>query len=295
MKIINRYNAKYCSMKYLAFFFFLIPSYVSSQDVNDDLLFYGDIMVNASEPQHRERAAKEFNRLFDQSIEGLSGIKDCSDNKYVSQLYAPDSSFSIITWQVELAEHNFAYSGYFFSEGGAPVKMEDNVTFDKNIQYDLHEPDYWYGALYYNLLEISPDDYLIFGYNAHGEFENGKVVDALTVKNGELLLGKEIFQDKTDTTLFLSKVSLSYSADASVNLNYNPGLEMIVHDHLQNRMGRLPNQGPTNVPDGTYEGYKLEDGIWKYKEKLFHHSYGENNAPRPKPVLNKRKEGRQKK
>ena len=285
-------------MKYLAFFFLLSAFTLSAQDndLYEDLSFYGDVMVNAVEAQHRERAATQFNRLFDKLIdENDMGIVDLSRINYVSQIYAPDSSFSMVTWYVALEDFKYSYYGCFMQNGKPPVMLTQSSAFNKSMQYEFHDAEFWYGALYYNLIESGPGEYLIFGYNANGEFENAKVADYLIVDEQGFSLGKEVFQDKEDPSLNLTKLFVTYSADASVNLNYNAGMNMIVHDHLQQRMGRLPNQGPTFVPDGTYEGYVFQEGKWVYKEKLFDHSYGEDNAPRPKPVLDKRKEGRNKK
>ena len=46
-------------------------------------------------------------------------------------------------------------------------------------------------------------------------------------------------------------------------------MQLIVHDHLIRRMGRIAGQGPVNLPDGSYEGYMFDNGKWMYKEKLF--------------------------
>ena len=143
--------------------------------------------------------------------------------------------------------------------------------------------------MYYSIKKLEENKYLIFGFNQIDQFKNAKVLDMIHVKDGTVTLGEEIFEDKNDLDTYQNRIILTYSGDASVNLNYNPGLEMIVHDHLIQRMGQLEGQGPTNVPDGSYEGYKLENGKWMYKEKIYDHSYGENNAPRPKPILNKKK------
>ena len=60
---------------------------------------------------------------------------------------------------------------------------------------------------------------------------------------------------------------------------------MIVHDHLEYIMGLQAGQGPTFIPDGTYEGYYYKNSKWMYKEKMFDHMYEEDNPPRPKPVF----------
>ena len=42
-------------------------------------------------------------------------------------------------------------------------------------------------------------------------------------------------------------------------------------------------QGMTNVPDGSYEGYYYEEGLWKYKEKIF--AFISETPPQGKSIL----------
>jgi hypothetical protein len=257
------------------------------QSLKTDLKFYGDIMYSAENPVHRARAAQVFNQMVDDYVSEQSAYNcDLSFIDQVTAITPQDSSFTIYTWQVELKDKNYDYFGYIFHQDKPYEKLVSQSILDKSMQYETHDAGDWYGALYYNILNIADGEYLIFGFNANGEFNNAKVADILTFENDKALLGKEIFQDAEDTLTYKSKLVISYSEDASVNLNFNPSMDMIVLDHLMQRIGRLPGQGPTYLPDGTYEGYAYNDGKWMYKRKLFNHSYGKDNAPRPKPVLN---------
>ena len=58
---------------------------------------------------------------------------------------------------------------------------------------------------------------------------------------------------------------------------------MIVFDHLIPRMGRLPGQGQTMLPDGSYVGYKWDGEYFNYIEKIYHETQAE--APFPSPIL----------
>jgi len=72
-----------------------------------------------------------------------------------------------------------------------------------------------------------------------------------------------------------------------MGLNIDESLKAIIFDHLVVMKGQLPGQGLTYVPDGTYEGYKLEKGLWVYVPKMFHGVL--DKAPRPEPKLDGRK------
>ena len=278
-------------MKFFKLFYILLPFTIFGQDlsvdIKSDLIFYGDVMTNADLPDNRLRAADAFDKLIeDYLIQHSSYDVDLSFIKQLSKVIPQDSLFTIYSWQVEADNKDYKYYGYISYKGQAYKKLNVKSSFDQNMKYITHSTSDWYGALYYNVVKYAEGEYLLFGYNASGEYNNAKVADVISFDGDNVVFGKEVFQDPEDTLTYNNKIYISYSEDASVNLNYNPGLEKIVHDHLIQRIGRMPGQGPTYLPDGTYEGYYYTNGKWMYKEKLFDHSYGENNAPRPKPVLN---------
>ena len=278
-------------MKVYWILIFMLPLVLMGQDMNSDLkadlIFYGDVMINADVPANRERAAKSFDQIIEKFIsESTASNIDLSFVRQLSKVVSEDSLITIYTWGVELEDSKYDYEGYVFYNGKSHHKLVNRSAFDSNIRYATHTSQDWYGARYYNIVKFSDGEYLLFGRNDNGGFNNAKVVDVLSYEGDNLVLGKEIFQDPEDTLTYNNKIYITYSEDASVNLNYNAGMEMIVQDHLIQRIGRMPGQGPTYLPDGTYSGYGYRDGKWMFKEKLFDHSYGENNAPRPKPILN---------
>ncbi|MBT8234421.1 MAG: hypothetical protein HKO66_15045 [Saprospiraceae bacterium] len=269
----------------------LLFSSINAQSLTDNpmdaMFFYGDAMHNLIEGKNRDFAGDQFYRAFNSYISDENGFAlNPEDLKTISILTSEDASFKIFSWLVK-GENASRYFGFIIYPDGSFKELNSQNNLDSALAYASNTAEDWYGALYYNMMKLEENKYLVFGYNEVSRFKKQKLVDVITINGDEIIFGEEIFEDKEDLGTYLNRIVLDYSADAGVNLNYNPSLEMIVHDHLTQRMGQLEGQGPTNVPDGTYEGYKLADGKWMYEEKLFNHSYGENNAPRPKPVLNK--------
>lgn len=260
-------------------------------DSNDEKLsFYGDVMVSALEPEHRVKSSDAFYQAFKEALDTENVFeKDMQFLQTISVLHPESSNFKLISWQLEKAESTFEYKAFVVFEDGTYVELIQNLKPSADIAYMQLSPQDWYGALYYNIKPLDKGRFVIFGYNGYDQYESVKVADVLLVKDKEILLGDEIFEDMREPETYMNRLMLRYSSDASVNLNYNPGMEMIVFDHLMQRMGRLDGQGITMIPDGTYEGYKWEKSKWNYIEKLFDHSYGENNAPRPQPVLDNKK------
>ncbi len=264
-----------------------------SQDVNhetlsrleSDLLFYADVMVNTFKPSTRKRAASEFDILFEEYLaSGQAFAKKAEFFKFISILDAPDNKFKLITWIKNISDAEKDYSGYIFFEDGRYIKLNRTTTLTDDLAYNSCTQEDWYGCHYYRIMK-SDKSYLLFGIDFNGKYDNRKIVDILSFENDFVVFGKEIFEDKEEPDTYLNRLILSFSSDATVYLNYDPKLEMIVHDHLEPRLGLQPGQGPTNIPDGTYEGYNYEKGKWRYNKKLFNHVY--ETAPRPKPVFKK--------
>ncbi len=289
------FNNKSFEMRVLSFCLLLLfSSNLQSQDgLNtnlEKLKFFGDVMVSALDADNRTIAGDQFYSSFKIYIDSKNLFEeDLSSFQTISVINTEDAKFKLISWQIEKTSFVFTYHAFVVFPDGSYAEFMDKGELSESIQYMDVDISEWYGALYYNIKKVSDTEYLIFGYNGYGQYDHVKVADYLVVDNNTVRLGAEVFEDREEEGLYMQRLLIKYSADASVNLNYNPGLDMIVLDHLTPRMGKLQGQGPTLIPDGTYEGFELVDGKWQYISKLYNHSYGENNAPRPKPVLDKKK------
>jgi len=265
----------------------LLVSYVNihslyTQDIELDreLNFFGDVMINASDGQNRLKASLNFVEYFEKYISDNKAIDQKKPwAKYISILSSDGPT--IISWMVKIDESNYNYHGYIYNNNQYS-KLQDITEIDKDFKYMTSTADNWYGCLYYKIMPHGKD-YLLFGFDGGSEYNNVKIVDVLQFTKTGIDFGKDIFEDKDSPGTYANRLVINYSSDANVNLNYNEGFKMIVHDHLIYRMGQLPGQGPTFIPDGTYEGYEKKKDKWLYKEKLFDHIY--NSAPRPNPVF----------
>jgi len=129
--------------------------------------------------------------------------------------------------------------------------------------------------------------YMLFGFQQFDKYENIKVIDILSFEKGKPVFGKEIFQTVNESGELekKSRLLLKYTNDANVNFRHEPGSDLIMFDHLIQRMGRLSGQGPTLLPDGSYEGYIFKDGLWNHQTKMFDQIL--EKAPTPEPILDK--------
>jgi len=263
---------------------------MSQDSVKDDLFFYGDIMINAQETSSRERAQARFYEEFKALLsQDASFEDDWSWLKWISVLSPAENEFKLYTWEWKIDEDNFQYFGFIQFPDNSYIELTGEPEEWVDLSYDERSSDDWISALYYKIMEYdSPDGkvYMLFGYNQFNKFDNIKLVETLAINGKELVFGKPAFVKEGRSK---NRLVLKYADDAVVTVNYNTDLNLLMYDHLIPRIGRLEGQGETYLPDGSYEGYTLSEGRWKYVEKIYDHIYDE--APRPNPVLNNRPKG----
>jgi len=283
--LIYRLISKIAALSKISLFLFFIflSNFGNAQStLKEEIFFYGDVMLNAMDDANRVKAGEKFNSLFYEYVE-----QNPQDSlgwlKWVSIQAPDDNAFRIITWELKKDEDNFAYFGYLQLQNGKGFVLEEEASDYKDVEFESRGKEDWLGAVYYNILKVNETDYILFGKNQLDKFENLKIAEVLSLEEEDPIFGKEIFQKGADTK---SRLVLRYADDASVSLNYNTSLGLIIFDHLIARMGRIEGQGSTFLPDGSYEGYVPQDGLWMYKEKLYDHVFEE--APRPNPVLDKK-------
>lgn len=242
---------------------------VDFNDLQVDLAYHADVLVNATSPLHRERAHQDFYKGMKSVLELEGSFEFAFDSlHWISIQHAPDNSFRFITWQVSGVGNTFSYYG-FYQDAVQTLELNSAVKFGRNIEYEDIDADNWYGQLVYEIVPMG-DYYFLHGFSQIDQFTKTKVLEVLKIVEGSPVFGSPIFSDSSSAySEAKQRLVLNYSADALVNITYNPGLDMLVYDHLISRMGRLPGQGPTMVPDGTYKGFKNENGNWNYVDHLF--------------------------
>ncbi len=206
----------------------------------------------------------------------------------ISIQYPQDSTFRIFSWQLKINEGEYRYFGAIQWNQTALklIPLVDRTSLILDPLSATVPANNWYGVVYYGIRSFKPSDqqeaYLLFGYDGYNQYEHRKVIDILSFKDGQPYFGAPIF--KFSKNLIQSRVIYQYGADAAVRVNYDEHEKMIVCDHLMKKPGLLPGQGNVMVPEGSYEGFKLEKGIWKYVEDVFPSGNAENQrAYRTKP------------
>lgn len=303
-------------MKFTALFFlsllFTISSFAQLQDTTqldtskltipksvletyeDTLGVLGYAIVHDSIATNRFAAVKKFIPTLVTALKEKNSFDyPFKQLKTVSITYPADSTFRIFTWQLFVDNDTYRYYGaiQMNSEDLILHPLRDRSDEIPVLDYEEMNIEKWYGSLYYKIVPFETSEgtkYVIFSLDYLNFFERRKIIDILSFDDeGKPIFGGESFVSETKPEKYNSRkrIVLDYSAEANVKANYDEQLEMIIFDHL--RPAGLP-AGPTFLPDGSYEGFKLQNGQWMHVEKVFDHVY--DTAPREQPVLDQRQQ-----
>ncbi len=263
--------------------------------LEDTLALLAYAIVNDSLPEHRFGACRQFIPTLVKALQKPHSFEYLFERlRAVSILYPPDSTFRIFTWQLYVDINEYRYYGAI-QMNTPDLKLFPLV--DRSFEVEDPEQaqltaDQWYGAVYYNLLAVEEGPagpyYLLFGFDGNELYRKRKLIDVLSFKDGQPVFGAPVFikaGEENEPEVVRSRILRTYSAEVSTRLNYDELMELIIFDHLIPADGKY-GEGPTFYPDGSYEAYRLEDGLWRYVDKVFNQTSDE--APRPSPILDNR-------
>ncbi len=262
----------------------------------DTLGLLSYLTINDSLPEGRFAACKALITTLVKALKTENSFYYPFERlRSMSILYSPDSTFRIFTWQLYVDVDQYRYYGAI--QLNSPqlklIPLVDRSFTVESPEFEVLPSDRWYGAVYYNILPFDTPEgrkYLLFGYNAFGLFHHQKIIDVLELKDGKATFGAPVFHYHDPTTGESSvhyRIVKTYSAEASFRLNWDETQGMIVFDHLT-PMGGNYGQGITMVPDGTYEGFRFQNGKWIWVPMIDYQAVEE--PPRPNPILDQRKE-----
>jgi hypothetical protein len=262
------------TLKYLAVFLcFLLSEVLLSQSkdsVLSDLMFYGDVMVNASRADSRSRAESAFYEGFRRYLaDHPNWTEQSAQLPWVTVVTPPDSAFRVVTWQVE-GEDTYLYRGFVQFRGNQQPIVELRDTRPLNSEYASYGPAQWYGAIYYGIEPFKTSTgnvaYVLLGFNAYNRQLNQRVADVLLVEEENLTFGSPVFWVDSTRTELRSRVLIEYADAAAGTMRFDREKRMIIYDNV------IPvdtPEGPTLVPDGSYFGYQYANGQWELVNKVF--------------------------
>jgi hypothetical protein len=210
----------------------------------------------------------------------------------ISQLFAPDSSFKIFTWQLVINDNVVRQHGAIqintpdgslklfplIDKSESIVKPLDTITSNKA----------WFGALYYNLVQTkigNQNVYTLLGFDEYALKSSRKIAEVLTFKNGEPVFGGKFFSFEADIPkgTVNARHIIEFKKNAAPKLNYDEELKLIMVEHLISETNE-PKRRYTYVGDGDYEGFEWKGNKWLHIEKVFTQQLKDGEAPVPMPI-----------
>ncbi len=269
-----------------------IPSPVRTFE--DSLQQLSEIFMTDPIPENRIAACQSFVPTLVQALEEKNSFAISFDSlTRISIQYPPDSTFRIFTWQLYVDTDDYRYFGaiQMNTEDLQLIPLKDQSDAVEDPEFEILDPDNWYGAVYYNLKAFDTPEgtqYLLFGFDGYQFFDKRKIVDVLRFRDGAPVFGAPVFAtlEEGRGPITQNRLVREYASSATIRCNFDSEHDIILLDHMA-AIQRMDGNGLSLIPDGTYEGYRYKDGLWVYEEKLFHVILEE--APRPKPILNEKK------
>jgi len=216
--------------------------------------------------------------------------------RYISKVTAPDNSFKIYTWELKEPLGTNRYYGAI-QMNSKDLKITPLFDFSDTMVYQTQNtlnPKNWYGCIYYNCVmnkdENGKNIYTLFGLNREDFVSNSKIMEIMTINNGEIVFGEKPIINYYDTLGVLEKqlnrLFIEYSDKSTVHLNFNKQKEEIVFDHVTPPSESEKDAKFTYIPDGTYEGFFWEKNYWKAIDRVFSYSINKPDSP-PVPLPQK--------
>ncbi|MES1224573.1 MAG: hypothetical protein ABUT20_54265, partial [Bacteroidota bacterium] len=168
--------------------------------------------------------------------------------------------------------------------------LHDVSSFTNNPLDSVRYPNNWVGAIYYRIVLKNFNGkkyYTLLGFDDYTISSTKKWMEVMTFNdNGQPVFGGPYISFKEDTLVkpVQKRFNLEYKKEASVTLNYDPDLDLIVFDDLISE-SEEPNKKDTYIPDGDFQGFKWQDGQWVHVDKVFNYKLKDGEFPKEKTII----------
>ncbi len=259
----------------------------------DSLKVLSSQIINGITPADRLAADSNFTKMFVRALKIKNSFHYPFDSLVsISKLVPPDSSFKIVTWQMNVNDEVTRQHGAIqmnTKDGSLSLlPLIDKSENTKNIIDTVSNNFGWIGAVYYQLVQKQASGknyYTLLGYDENNMSSNKKIVEVLTFENGSPVFGGKYFSPLNE--IFAnsgSRFILEYKKNSGPRLTYDNDLNMIVYEHLISETNE-PQKKYTYIPDGDYEGLQWKDGKWIHVDKIFTQKLKAGQEPVPNPLL----------
>lgn len=261
----------------------------------DTLSEYSEYLNTDSLPEDRMIADSAFTKVLVRALQVKNSFYYPFDSVLgVSKLYATDTSFRIITWNINFDDYYSRQKGaiqFRTTDGSLKLlPLRDVSEFTDKPQDSVRSRQNWIGSIYYNIIKTQhkgKNYYTLFGFDNNSAQSSMKWIEVLSFnEKNEPVFGGPFFSFEKDSVPKPPKyrLGLEFKKGARVLVNYIEDLGMILVDHLISESDQ-PELAWTYVPDGDQEGFKWENGKWMHIDKVFTLKLEDGQAPVGDPLM----------
>ena len=191
----------------------------------------------------------------------------------LSILSPDDNSFRLFNWILKKENGEYVYFAIIVKPSESKNQLntlfilKDSSNNINNPEEMILNQDYWYGALYYEIIPMKKSNnyYTLLGWDGNNNNTTKKIIEVIDIKEDEIKFGKKIFH-KDDKHLY--RVILEYDNNTSISLKYEKDKKRIIFNHLISINNEKQNINIFNIPDGTYDCYNLKNRTWKFESDI---------------------------
>jgi len=220
----------------------------------------------------------KINEQFKKEFEDVLSSENAFDYPFssltsVGKIYSQDKLVRVISWNVQYEDLSHDYYSFILKkdERRGRVSLTELKRQKQNlhsIQYDIVEAENWYGALYYDIIDVQRRNrtyYTLLGYDANDQRSSIKLVDALYFTGNKPRFGAPIFEVNKNIA---HRVIFEHSSDATMSLRYDGQREKIIFDHLSPESPTMKEFREFYVPDMSYDAYTWDGKQWALLEDI---------------------------
>ena len=242
----------------------------SSNEAEQRILDLYTSMTNGNESHAEEQSIKMIAEL-----ESVCSLEDFFVYPFEAlRMFKPvsaDGKLRMFTWNYPKEDGTQLYFGcvvFKTSKSGESLFFKLNYTPVNGAKWDnkVFDEGKWPGALYYSIVPMSKgkkggNSYALLGFEAKDNLSNYKMIEVITLSNDGCKFGGNFFEFEDRNP---KRVVFEFSDQTTCSLRYYEKQKTIVVDHLAPRESIYEGFFPEYGPDGSYDGYMLENGKWKY-------------------------------
>ncbi len=227
------------------------------------------MLVEEGIPQ-RQKLNDDFKVALECFLNLKGSFEESTDSlSYFGDLYSPDQSFRLLTWNLPLEAGRFSYFCYLQKKDETWYELVDTKHEGRRLENKSFEHDEWLGALYYEILPVKHKKerfYFLMGWDGYTDMSNRKILETMYFDSkGFPKFGKPVLKTNRFTK---RRLILEYTEDAYATLRYNAGKKMIVFSHLMPLRPELEGVFEFYAPDLSYDGFKQKGKVWELVEDV---------------------------